>query len=62
MKLSEIMKEKGVTNQELADWTGISKRTIEGYRVGRREPNFSVGLLIAKALGVDPYDLLDDEI
>lgn len=61
MKLSEIMKEKGVTNQQLADLTGISKRTIEGYRSGRREPGLSAGLAIAKALNVDPYELLNKD-
>lgn len=61
MKLSEIMKEKGVTNQQLADLTGISKRTVEGYRAGRREPSLSAGLAIAKALDVDPYELLGKE-
>lgn len=60
MRLSEIMKEKGVTNQQLADLTGISKRTIESYRAGRREPSLSAGLAIAKALDADPYLLLDD--
>lgn len=60
MKLAEVMKTKKVTAQQLADISGIPKRSIEGYRAGRREPSFSVGLIIAKALEVDPYDLLDE--
>lgn len=61
MKLSKIMKEKGLTTRELAEKTGISQRTLEAYRYGRREPNFETGLVIAKALNVDPYELLDEE-
>lgn len=60
MRLSKIMKEKKITTQQLADITGIKKRTLEAYRVGRIEPGFKAGLLIAKALGVNPYDLIDD--
>lgn len=61
MRIADIMKEKKITSQQLADATGISKRTIEGYRAGRREPSLSVGLAIAKALNVDPYNLLDKD-
>lgn len=60
MKLSEIMKEKKVSSKQLAELTGISSRTIEGYRSGRREPNLKTGLIIARALEIDPYDLFDD--
>jgi len=60
MKLSEIMKEKKVSSKQLEEMTGISVRTIEGYRSGRREPNLKNGLIIAKALDLDPYELYDD--
>ena len=57
--LSEIMKEKGMTSQQLSDLTGISKRTIEEYRGSRKkEPSLSNGLKIADALGIDPHELL----
>ena len=61
MKLDEFMKAKKITAKELAEKTGISRRTIEGYRANVRVPNFPAGLKIAKALGVDPYELLDDD-
>ena len=54
------MKEKKVSSKQLEEMTGISVRTIEGYRSGRREPNLKNGLIIAKALGLDPYELYDD--
>lgn len=59
MRIAEVMKEKGITSQQLADITGISKRTIDGYRSNRREPSFSVGITIALALNVEPQELLD---
>lgn len=57
--LKEIMEEKKITSQALADKTGISKRTIDEYRGARRkEPSLSNGLKIAEALGVDPRELM----
>lgn len=61
MRLSEIMKEQGVTTKQLAELTGIKQRTLEAYRANRIEPNFKTGLIIARALNVNPYDLEDDK-
>ena len=58
--MDQIMKSKGITNKALAEATGISQRTIEAYRSGRREPSLSNGLAIADALGIDPHDLISD--
>jgi transcriptional regulator with XRE-family HTH domain len=60
--LKEIMEEKKITSQALADKTGISKRTIDEYRGARRkEPSLSNGLKIAQALGVDPRELIKED-
>lgn len=60
--LREIMEEKKITSQALADKTGISKRTIDEYRGARRkEPSLSTGLKIAEALGVDPRELIKED-
>ena len=56
--LDEVLKELQVTTKKLAEMTGISQRTLEGYRAGRREPSLSAGLIIADALGVDPHRLV----
>lgn len=61
MKLKETMKRKNITTQQLADMTGINKRTLESYRSGRREPGFKAGLMIARALETDPFSLIEDE-
>ena len=57
MDLTKIMKQKKVTSQELAETTGIGKRTIDEYRQGRKEPSFINGLKIANALYIDPFEL-----
>ena len=38
-RLKELRKEIGLTQQELADKTGLSIHTINSYESGRREPN-----------------------
>lgn len=59
--LKEIMQERNITSQALADLTGISKRTIDEYRSARRkEPSLSNGLKIADALNIDPHELLSE--
>ena len=59
--LAAIMKERRVTSQQLADQTGISKRTIDNYRSDRNALTLAAGLRIADALGIDPHALLTPE-
>ena len=59
--LKEIMEEKKITSQALADKTGIPKQTVDQYRTGRREPSFTKGIIIAQALDVDPRDLIKED-
>lgn len=60
--LTELMKEHGVTSQELSEITGISKRTIDEYRSQRMKmPSLVNGIKIADALGVDPHELIKEE-
>ena len=57
--LDEIMRDKKITSRELAEKTGIPKRTIDDYRGSRKkEPSLSRGIKIADALGIDPRDLI----
>ena len=50
-KLRELRKITGLTNDELAEKTGISINTIKTYSKGTREPSFSNAARIAKAFG-----------
>ena len=57
-KLSVIMREMKITSQTLAEQTGISKRTMDEYRQGRKNMSFENGMKISDALGIDPHELI----
>lgn len=60
LRISEVMKEKGMTTKELSEKTGIKVTAINEYRSARqKEPTLYKGLLIADALGVSPWDLVE---
>lgn len=61
MSLTKVMREKGITTQRLSELTGINKRTLENYRTGHRKLSLETGLMIAKTLEADPYDLLEEK-
>lgn len=50
---------RGMTQQMLADACGVSRPRISLIETGRSKINFETFLLIAKALDVEPYRLLD---
>lgn len=53
-RLEEAMKKKKMDAPQLADASGIPKRSINNY-ITKSEPPFGRGALLAKVLGVDPY-------
>lgn len=57
--LNQIMSEKGVSARMLSQHTGIPKQTIDAYRQNRRTFSLINALLIADALNVSPYDLVE---
>ncbi len=48
-----LRKEKGLTQQELADRLGTTKSTISMYERGERRPNFEIAEAITDFFGVD---------
>lgn len=40
--LKNLREEKGLSRQQVADMLGVSKRTIESYEYGNREPNIEM--------------------
>lgn len=50
---------RGMTQKMLADACGVSRSRISLIETGRSKINFETFLLIAKALDVEPYRLLD---
>lgn len=61
--LKEIRKEKGMTQQELGDRSGISPKLIARYECGDCNPkNMTLerGIKLADALGVHPRKLIEE--
>ena len=59
MKLGKIMEQKNITSKKLAELTGISRRTIEGYRgTDPKQIDLVNAVLIADALEVDIHLLV----
>lgn len=51
-KLKELRKAKGYTQQDVADAVGITRATIGGYEIGRRQPRLTDLQKIADFYGV----------
>lgn len=60
-RIKTILKEKNMTQKQLAEKTGITEVSISRYVNGDRAPKGPAIIEIAKALGVDAGYLLDFE-
>ena len=61
VKMKLIRENRGVTQKELSEKTGIVMKTIQAYEQGVVKPeNYALGkaVKIAQVLGCDPEDLL----
>lgn len=61
MKLLELRKNKGITQQEIAEKLGINNVTYYGYEKERTEPNLQMLIKIADYYGVSLDYLCDHE-
>ncbi len=48
--LKDIRKEKGISQQELADMVGVSRNTISSLETGQYEPSAKLAYILAIAL------------
>jgi transcriptional regulator with XRE-family HTH domain len=51
----------GMTQEELAEASGVSRGTISRLEAGAQEPRPSTARKLAETLGVEPQDLADYE-
>ena len=59
MKLRELRQKKGWTQERLSAASGVDQPTISNLEHGRiKSPSFNVISRLAKALGVDPDDIV----
>ena len=60
MNLKEKRKEKGMTQEALANSCGISRQRVTNYEIGIREPDLKTLKKLATALDVTVDELLED--
>lgn len=60
-KLAELLDWQDMTQQELADRTGIPRTNISTYIIGRNAVSVEVAYKLAAGLGVTPWTLLNGE-
>lgn len=56
---ARIRKDKGMTQEQMAERSGLSQQHLGRLEQGRRNPTFVTLYEIAVALGVTPIDLID---
>lgn len=59
-KLKAILRQRGVSQKELALATGLSQGAVSMILRGERHPRWDTVIAIAKALGVSTDELRDD--
>jgi transcriptional regulator with XRE-family HTH domain len=60
-KLRDALKAKGWSQYRLAQELGIAPQAVGDYFHGRKCPGLDVVERFAKALDVDPWNLVDDQ-
>ncbi|MFE7973022.1 helix-turn-helix domain-containing protein [Streptomyces shenzhenensis] len=60
-RIASRRKAAGISQDALAERTGMDRRSIQRYEAGRRDPGFSDLLLIADALDVPVTYLVQDK-
>ena len=65
MKFSDKVKylriKRGYTQVELAKLTNITQPALQAYEAGKAKPLKNTAIQLAKVLGVDVNDLMNDE-
>ena len=59
--LRELREALFITQEELAEWSGVGKASISRIETGRHVPRFSTIRKLAVALDVDPKELMTRE-
>lgn len=59
--LSRIRKERGLTQEQLAERSGLSQQYLSGLESGRRNPTVVTLFEIASALGVSHVELVNPD-
>lgn len=60
--IKKLRKSSNMTQKELADSTGLSIGTIQGYEQGKYEPKLDALRLLTESLGCSYSDIIDEPI
>ncbi len=60
-RLKELREEKGLTKEDLAKETGISRSAISLYESGQRVPSAEVIIILSRYFGISAGYLLGEE-
>jgi transcriptional regulator with XRE-family HTH domain len=60
-RLGQLREKAGLTQEQLAERSGVNLWTLRGYEQGRREPSWKAALSLAAALGVAAEAFADCE-
>lgn len=52
--LKQLMAEKGLSQQKLADLLGINQTTVSQWLLGRKKPGYDSILLLYETFGIEP--------
>ncbi|NOY97331.1 MAG: helix-turn-helix transcriptional regulator [Chlorobi bacterium] len=61
-RIKEVLEEKGIKQKWLAEQLGKSYNMVNGYVQNRQQPRLEVLYKIARILGVNPKDLLKEDL
>ncbi len=59
-RLKDLRIRRALTQQELAEKAGISQNTLNRIELNKAEPHMSTLRKLARALNVDPSELIGD--
>ena len=60
-KVFYLRQKNKLTQVELAERTNVKQSTIQAYESGRAKPMINTAIQLAKVLGVNVDDLMNDE-
>jgi transcriptional regulator with XRE-family HTH domain len=60
-KVKYLRIKRGYTQVELAELTNITQPALQAYEAGKAKPLKNTAIQLAKVLGVDVNDLMNDE-
>lgn len=55
---ARLRRERGLTQEQLAEQSGFSQQYLSGLEQGRRNPTIVTLFELSRALGVEPVDLI----